>query len=146
MLHRCNRMRGTSPKSLSLMRCYLRPPGRYAAQVADSPGTLTCPQSWRGLPASLQLSQSPYSCPSFAISSQCLHDAFAMFPFGDLWLLELPRLLWSFTVFPRVPQSSPEFPSLLWSSPVFARAPPCPPEFLLLPRSPFPLEFFADSS
>ena len=135
MLHRCNRMRGTSPKSLSLMRCYLRPPGRYAAQVADSPGALTCPQSWRGSPASLQLSQSPYSCPSFAISSRCLHDAFAMFPFGDLWSLELPRLLWSFTVFPRVPQSSPEFPSLLWSSPVFARAPPCPPEFLLVCRS-----------
>ena len=29
-----------------------------------------------------------------------------MFPFGDLWSLELPRLLWSFAVFPRVPQSS----------------------------------------
>ena len=128
MLHRCNRMRGTSPKSLSLMRCYPGPPGRYAAQVADSPGTLTCPQSWRGSPASLQLSQSPYSCPSFAISSRCLRDAFAMFPFGDLYC-------WSFPDFRRASQSSLEFPRLLQSSSLSAGVPPCPPEFLLLPRS-----------
>ena len=133
---------------------------------------MTCPQSWRGSPASLQLSQSPYSCPSFAISLRCLCDAFAMplrclhdVPLWRSLLLELPYCRWSFPDFHRALQSSPEFPSLLWSSPVFAGVtpclpelllvrqsyslsagvPPCLPEFLLLPWSPFPSEFFGDS-
>ena len=81
-------------------------------------------------------------------------------PGASLLSLELPRLLRSFPDFrgasqtsaelPRLPwsfsQSSAEFPSLLQSSPVFAGVPPCPPEFLLLPQSPFPSEFFGDSS
>ena len=37
--------------------------------------SVMCPQSWRGSPASLQLSQSPYSCPFFALPSQCLRNA-----------------------------------------------------------------------
>ena len=109
---------------------------------------MTCPQSWRGLPASLQLSQSPYSCPSFAISSQCLRNAFAMFPFGVLcrWsfpdfhgasqtsveLCSLPR---SSPVFSGVLQSLPELLLVCRSSSLSAGAPPCLPEFLLVCRS-----------
>ena len=89
------------------------------------------------LPVSLQLSLLHYL---FA-----MRDAFTMFPFGDLLLLELPYCHWSFLDLRGALQSSLEFPSLLRSSPVFARAPPCPPEFLLLPQSPFPSEFFGDS-
>ena len=145
---------------------------------------MMCPQSWRGSPASLQLSQSPYSCPFFALPLRCsplkffvpgasllslellrlprsfsdfrgasqtsaelhrLPRSFPDFHGASQTSAELPRLPWSFAVFPGVPQSSPEFPSLLRSSPVFAGAPPCPPELLLLPRSPFPSEFFGDS-
>ena len=94
------------------------------------------------LPVSLQLS---LLCVAFAMPSQCSPLKFFV-PGASLLLLELPRLPRSFAVFPRVPQSSLELSSLLWSSPVFAGAPPCPPEFLLLPRSPFPSEFFGDSS
>ena len=120
---------------------------------------MMCPQSWRGLPASLQLSQSPYSCPFFAMPSRCLRDAFAM--------LSLEVLCpWSFPTVTGASQSSAELRSLPWSSPVFsgvlqslpelllvrrssslsAGVPPCLPELLLLPQSPFPLEFFGDSS
>ena len=109
---------------------------------------MTCPQSWRGSPASLLLSQSPYSCPSFTISSQCLRDAFAMFPFGDLhrWsfptvtgasqtsaeLCSLPR---STPVFSGVLQSLPELLLVHRSSSLSTGAPPCPLEFLLVCRS-----------
>ena len=93
---------------------------------------MMCPQSWRGSPASLQLSQSPYSCPSFTISSRCLRDAFAM----PLRCSPLETYChWTFPDFCGASQSSPEFPSLLRSSPVFAGAPPCLLEFLLLPQS-----------
>ena len=107
-----------------------------------------CPQSWRGLPASLQLSQSPYNCPFFTMPSRCLRNAFAMlslevlcpwsFPTvagASLLSLELPYCRWSFPDFRGASQCSAEFPSLLRSSPVFAGAPPCPPEFLLVRRS-----------
>ena len=79
------------------------------------PLPLMCPQSWRGSPASLQLSQSPYSCPFFALPSRCSPLKFFV-PGASLLLLELPRLPRSFTVFCGVPQSSPEFSSLCRSS------------------------------
>ena len=96
-----------------------------------------------------EVHQLPYSSPSLPtvvppLLSLC--DAFVMFPFGDLLSLELPRLPRSFAVFPRVPQFSPEFSSLCRSSSLSTRVPPCPLEFLLLPQSPFPSEFFGDSS
>ena len=94
-----------------------------------------------------------------SLQSSLLRDAFVMlslevlcpwsFPTvagASLLLLELPYCRWSFPDFHGASQSSPEFPNLLRSSPVFARVPPCPPEYLLLPRSPFPSEFFGDSS
>ena len=93
--------------------------------------TMMCPQSWRGSPASLQLSQLPYSSPSLPTvvpSLRCLCVAFAM--------LSLEVLCpWSFPAVAGASQSSVEFPSLLRSSPVFAGAPPCPPELLLVRRS-----------
>ena len=90
--------------------------------------SLTCPQSWRGSPASLQLSQSPYSCPSFAISSQCLCNV----PLWRSLSLKLPYHCWSFPKFCGVSQTSAEPPSLPQSSPVVAGVPPTSPEFLLL--------------
>ena len=93
------------------------------------------------LPVSLQSSLLQYL---FAMPSQC--SPLEIFIAGaSLLLLELPRLPWSFAVFPRVPRSSLEFSSLCQSSFLSAGAPPCLPEFLLLPQSPFPSEFFGDS-
>ena len=76
---------------------------------------LTCPQSWRGSPASLHPSQSPYSCPFFAMPSRCSPLKFFV-PGASQTSTELRSLLRSSPVFSRVPQSSPEFPSLCWSS------------------------------
>ena len=92
---------------------------------------LMCPQSWRGSPASLQLSQSSYSCPFFAMPSRCSPLKFVVAGASQT-SAELRSL----------PQSSPVFSGVLQS----AGVPPCPPELLLLPRSPFPSEFFGDSS
>ena len=94
------------------------------------------------LPVSLQLS---LLCVAFAMPLRCSPLKFFV-PGASQTSVELRSLPWSSPVFSGVPQSSPEFPSLLWSSPVFAGVPPCPPEFLLLPQSPFPSEFFGDSS
>ena len=74
------------------------------------------------LPVSLQLS---LLRDAFAMPSQCSPLKFFV-PGASLLSLELRSL-------PR-------------SSPVFTGAPPCPPELLLLPQSPFPSEFFGDSS
>ena len=82
---------------------------------------------------------------AFTMHSRCSPLKFFV-PGASLLSLELPRLPWSFTVFPGVPQSSPEFSSLCRSSSLSAGVPPCPPELLLLPQSPFPSEFFGDSS
>ena len=83
---------------------------------------VTCPQSWRGSPASLQLSQSPYSCPFFTLPLRCSPLKFFV-PGASLLSLELPRLPQSFAVFPGVPQSSLELSSLCWSSSLSARVP-----------------------
>ena len=104
------------------------PKGQFKALSGRGKDPMTCPQSWRGSPASPQLSQSPYSCPSFAISSHCLRD--------------VP--LWRSTI-AGASQTSAELHSLPWSSPVFPGVPQSLLEFLLLPRSPFPSEFFGDS-
>ena len=47
---------------------------------------------------------------------------------------------------PGASQTSAELCSLCRSSSLSAGVPPCLPEFLLLPWTPFPLEFFGDSS
>ena len=97
--------------------------------AVDKP--LTCPQSWRSSPASLQLSQSPYSSPSLPTavpSSHCLCDAFAM--------LSLEVLCpWSFPTVPGASQTSTELRSLPQSSPVFSRVLQSLPELLLVRRS-----------
>ena len=71
------------------------------------------------LPASLQLSQFPHGCPSFATPSWCLCDVL-------LWRslsLELPYHCWSLPDFHGALQSSSIFSGLLWCSPVVAGAP-----------------------
>ena len=93
---------------------------------SDVPSVLERPVSFpTALPVSLQ--------------SSLLCNAFAMFSLEVL-------CPWSFPTVAGASQTSAELRSLLRSSPVFARAPPCLPEFLLLPWSPFPSEFFGDSS
>ena len=94
------------------------------------------------LPVSLQLS---LLCAAFAMPLRCSPLKFFV-PGASLLSPELPRLPRSFAVFPGVPQSSPEFSSLCRSSSLSAGVPPCLPELLLLPQSPFPSEFFGDSS
>ena len=107
---------------------------RWSARPSLPQKALMCPQSWRGSPASLQLSQSPYSCPFFTLPSRCSPLKFFV-PGASLLSLELPRLPRSFAVFPGVPQCPPELSSLCQSSSLSAGAPPCLPELLLVRRS-----------
>ena len=81
---------------------------------ALSPG-----EAWNLSPASLQLSQSPYGCPSFATSSRCLHNV----PLWRSLSLELPYHCWSLPDFCRVPQSSTVLRSPPQCSPAFSDIP-----------------------
>ena len=111
--------------------------------LSDVPSVLERLASFpTALPVSLQLSLLRVA---FAMPSGCSPLKFFV-PGASLLSLELPRLPQSFAVFRGVPQSSPEFSSLCQSSSLSAGVPPCLPELLLLPRSPFPSEFFGDSS
>ena len=74
----------------------------------EPPRTLMCPQSWRGSLASLQLSQSPYSCPSFAMPLQCLRDV-------PLWRPTVAGASQTSTELRSLPQSSPVFSGVLQS-------------------------------
>ena len=115
----------------------------FLCQHDDVPSVLERLASFpTALPVSLQLS---LLRDAFAMPSRCSPLKFFV-PGASLLLLELPRLPRSFAVFRGVPQSSPEFSGLRRSSSLSAGVPPCLPELLLLPRSPFPSEFFGDSS
>ena len=84
--------------------------------------TMMCPQSWRGSPASLQLSQSPYSRPSFMMPSRCSPLKFFVSGASQI-SVELPSLPRSSPVFSGVLQSLPELLLVRRSSCYFLRAP-----------------------
>ena len=108
---------------------------RWGSHAAENSllgyGAMMCPQSWRGLPASLQLSQSPYNCPFFTMPSRCSPLKFFV-PGASLLSLELGRLPQSFAVFRGVPQSSPEFLLVRRSSSLSAGVAATPSEPLSL--------------
>ena len=111
---------------------------RWGSHAAENSllgyGAMMCPQSWRGLPASLQLSQSPYNCPFFTmLSLEVLCPwSFPTVAGASQSSAELRSLLQSFAVFRGVPQSSPEFSSLCRSSSLSAGVAATPSEPLSL--------------